>query len=314
MAVSDQNRAKALAHLEQMRRADVSETSAVKVAAPAAAAAAKPCAKGKPASDAAARKQDPDKAVPAAEAPRANAPGSAKRGAAKKAAGVKTSTPAAVANGSGGHGESVADGSDSKDGSWELAGAPKAVKQSAHKDRDKDKPVALEGNGPDAKAAHEPPVDANHGFPPVTGTFDIVKEPVFPIGAAAAWSLQDRALDVAGQGAPLMSGGPAGGLALFGGLDSTFTHAIPSQTPVWPGGAGFFSAMPCDPADSYPASVSMHMLGASNGLVGGGTTADMGVEGGTGLGTAGGGSDGADFDFVFRIPPHMPAADFPLED
>ena len=315
LAASDQNqnqnRAKALAHLEQMRRADVSEPSTVTVAASPAAAAAKPCAKDKPAADAAGRKQDPDKAGPAAEAPQANTPGSAKRGATKKAStGVKTPSPAAVANGSGGHCESVADGSDSKGGSWELAGAPKAVKQAAHKD----KPVTLQGKGPGAESAHEPSLDANHGFPPVTGTFDIVKEPPFPIGAAAAWALQDRALDAAGQGPPLMPGGPAGGLALFGGLDSTFTHSIPSQTPVWPGGAGFFSAMPCDPADSYPGPSSMHMLGAGSGLVGGSTTAAMGVEGGSGLGTAGGGGDSANFDFVFRIPPHMPAADFPLED
>jgi len=54
--------------------------------------------------------------------------------------------------------------------------------------------------------------------------------------------------------------------------------------------APFFGAMPCDPAASFQ-SPSMHLMGGA------------------------GAADGdLDLSSVFALPPHMPVADFPLED
>ena len=341
--ISDQNRAKAMAHLERMRSPGPKEmeTETVlqtvaaasgagnwghsrrnnKAAPPATASPSLLSAKGRPAADAAAaREKQTHVANPAAALLSAGTSAPVKRGGvAKKPAGLKTLAPAAAAaatDGSSGH--SLSDSGDRENGSWKMAGAAKPIKQTSHRDKD-DSTGACDKSSSGPPPQHMPVPGAAaqgvglEGFPPVTGTFDMVKDPVYPLGAAAAWSLQDRPLD-SGQVAPLMSAGAPGGLALFGSLDTPFTHAMPSHAPVWPGGAGLFSAMPCDPAQGFPASPSVRMLGSPGGLLGG-DGSGIGVDGGAGLGSTDGGVDGgADFDFVFRIPPHMPAADFPLED
>jgi len=180
---------------------------------------------------------------------------------------------------------------DEDDSSWVLAGAPKSGKAATNKDKSKVDTMPTAQDEAPSLALAEDPVD--DGFPPVTGRFDMVQDPVFPASAAAVWNASGQA-------------GGAGGLAFFGGLDSPFAHNLhaPLQTSLspstgWPssGMAPFFGAMPCDPAASFQ-SPSMHLMGARVGAGGG----------------AGAAEGDLDLSSVFALPPHMPVPDFPLED
>ena len=191
--------------------------------------------------------------------------------------------------------QAVVDERHEDDSSWVLAGAPKSAKAAANRDKSKvDAVPAARDEVPTLALADAGPV--SDAFPPVTGRFDMVQDPVFP-AAAAAWNASGQA-------------GGAGGLAFFGGLDSPFAHNLNaplqgslSPSTGWPSGGmtPFFGAMPCDPAASFQ-SPSMHLMGAH-----------------VGAGVAGGGAGAAadgdlDLSSVFALPSHMPVADFPLED
>jgi hypothetical protein len=131
--------------------------------------------------------------------------------------------------------------------------------------------------------------DTMDGLPEVTGSFEMLADPVLPLGAAGAWESGGHRAQVTG-----------GGLALFAGLDSPFTdnygcqHHSPSGWPTGGLGGGFFGTMPCDPAASFQTLAHSSLLASQSTM-------------------AGGGEGEMELVFPFPFSTH-PVPDFPLED
>lgn len=206
-SVTEENRAKAVARLESMRSPGPKGTQGETVLQSTAAASV-PCTGdlGPPAG----KGGTPSTSCPSLARANGRDNGTSRekrtRGsAADQPAGLNTVAPAAAATTTVSSAPSVPGKGSGDEGAWKTAGVAKSAKASAR--RGKMAAMAMEVEDTSACGPPQTPADAALGssFPPVTGTFDMVKDPVYHMGAAAPWSLQDSSN---GQMPPLLPSPP----------------------------------------------------------------------------------------------------------